>query len=68
MKVSLKKPDDINIYNWMVSIWGERCSDYEPLCPCCVAWEIHDATGMRAKLKQVTDTIEGRQPKEVCNG
>jgi hypothetical protein len=22
--------------------WGERCPEYEPECPCCVAWRKFD--------------------------
>jgi hypothetical protein len=22
--------------------WGERCPDYEPLCPVCAAWKQYD--------------------------
>ncbi len=23
-------------------LYGERCPDYEPGCPCCQAWSVHD--------------------------
>ena len=30
--------------SWLYTrrIWGQRCIDYDPGCPCCHAWELHD--------------------------
>ena len=31
-------------------IWGDRCSENEPNCPCCAVWAIYDC------LNQLTDS------------
>jgi hypothetical protein len=51
---------DLNpaIDRWTTEIWGQRCPEYEALCPCCVAWELRDSTGLRPKFKQVMAQIE----------
>ena len=37
-------------------VWGERCSDFEPGCPCCRAWAEHDQiTKLRVALTQIRD-------------
>jgi len=30
--------------SWLYTrrIWGSRCIDYDPGCPCCEAWATHD--------------------------
>ncbi len=30
--------------SWLYTyrFFGKRCPDFEPLCPCCRAWEDHD--------------------------
>ena len=32
------------LLSWLYThrLWGPRCSDYEPTCPCCEAWKTHD--------------------------
>lgn len=27
---------------YITRLWGPRCSDYEPECPCCEQWKAHD--------------------------
>ena len=33
------------VYAAIAHVWGERCSDYEPGCPCCDAWAEYDRLG-----------------------
>jgi hypothetical protein len=32
------------LISWLYTrrIWGPRCSEYEPGCPCCERWRQHD--------------------------
>jgi hypothetical protein len=35
-------PDDNAVHEAVSFYWGERCSDFEPLCPVCRAWKQYD--------------------------
>lgn len=41
--------------------WGDRCSDFEPECPCCQMWAMHDAidalSSENAALKAERDRL-----------
>jgi hypothetical protein len=32
------------VISWLYTrkIWGPRCSEFEPECPCCDRWKQHD--------------------------
>lgn len=34
--------DHLLSWSYTKRIWGSRCPDYEPECPCCKAWRLHD--------------------------
>jgi hypothetical protein len=37
----MKKITRLTEKQWLKE-WGERCPEYEPECPCCVAWRKFD--------------------------
>jgi hypothetical protein len=33
---------DLKLDDYVTMYWGEKCPDYEPLCPACVAWSLFE--------------------------
>lgn len=46
------------VYAAITHVWGERCPDFEPNCPCCRAWAEFDKTErLRAALERAADAL-----------
>lgn len=44
--------DEKNILsNWVKSTYGERCSETEEGCACCIAWNLYDRLVQDTELK-----------------
>lgn len=47
-------------YERMEEEWGIRCAEYEPRCPCCVAWTLFDGGKGVPEVDEVAQRISVR--------
>jgi hypothetical protein len=51
----------------MVRGWGERCSEYDPGCAACVAWELFDKLGVYTEGTTVDSILAARYEQDLLD-
>lgn len=49
----------------MYAKYGDRCDEFEPLCVCCIGWELFDRYGRMPTEQEVSGLMRWRQQREL---